>query len=141
MIMGILQNLVLLVGRIALAAIFLISGIGKILDFSSTQEYMRSHGLSTATAILLIAAIVFELVGGLSVVLGVKARFGAMLLFVFIAVASYHFHDFWNIAADQPDNRNQMIHFLKNVSIMGGLLMIVGFGPGRLSVDGLRQVQ
>lgn len=139
--MGILQNLVLLVGRIALAAIFLISGLGKILDFSSTQEYMRSHGLSTATAILLIGAIVFELVGGLSVVLGVKARFGAMLLFVFIAVASYYFHDFWNIAADQPDHRNQMIHFLKNISIMGGLLMIVGFGPGRLSVDGLRRVQ
>lgn len=139
--MGVIQNVVLLIGRIALAAIFLMSGVGKILDFAGTQEYMRSHGMTTLTPLLLLAAIAFELAGGLSLILGVKARIGAILLLIFIVIASYYFHDFWTIPSDQPDHRNQMIHFLKNVSIMGGLLMVVGFGPGRLSIDGLRRVQ
>lgn len=138
--MGIMQNFVLLLGRIAISAIFLMSGAGKILDFASTQEHMKGVGLTQATGVLLAGAIVLELVGGISLVLGLKARFGAFLLLVFIVLASYYFHDFWTLPSTDPNYRNQMIHFLKNVSIMGGLLMVMGFGPGRLSIDGLRRV-
>lgn len=118
-------------GRALVALIFLISGLGKIADFAGTQEYMAAYGLPL-TALLLVGAILFEVGGGLSVLLGYRARWGALALAVFIVPATLVFHtDF----ADQ----NQVIHFLKNLAILGGLLLIAARGAGLLSLDARRR--
>ncbi len=114
-------------GRAFVALIFLMSGFGKVADFAGTQEYMAAYGMPL-TAPLLVAAIVIEIGGGLSVLLGYKARWGAAALIVFLIPATLVFH------TDFAD-RNQTIHFMKNLAILGGLLLIVARGAGPLSLD------
>lgn len=130
---GILQGPLLLVGRSLLCAIFLFSGVGKIFDFGGTQKYMEAKGM-TYTAPLLVGAIAFEISGGLCILLGCWTRLGALLLLVFLALATYHFHAFWAAPPDQY--RPEMINFMKNLAIAGGLLNLLATGPGRLSLDG-----
>jgi len=122
-----------LVGRILLALIFLLSGFGKLTGFEGTVGYIASKGLPLPQ-LAAAAAIVVELGGGLMVVFGWKARWGAAALFVFTALSALLFHNFWAAAPDQA--QNQMIHFMKNVSVLGGLLYVVVHGSGPLSVDG-----
>lgn len=119
-------------GRILLSAIFLMSGFGKITDFSGTTGYMASHGMP-AVSFLLVMAILFELFGGLSVLTGFKARWGAVALIVFLIPATLIFHAFWAVEPDQV--RMQTINFMKNLAIMGGLLQIVAHGAGAFSID------
>ncbi|MCL4692635.1 MAG: DoxX family protein [Candidatus Hydrogenedentes bacterium] len=119
-------------GRILLSAIFLMSGFGKITDFSGTTGYMASHGMPAA-GFLLVMAILLELVGGLSVLTGFKARWGAVALIVFLIPATLIFHAFWSVEPDQV--RMQTINFMKNLAIMGGLLQIVAYGAGAFSID------
>jgi putative oxidoreductase len=121
-----------LLGRILLALIFLISGLGKIFDWQGTAGYMASKGMPLIPFFLL-GAIVLELVGGLAVLLGFKARIGALLLIVFLIPATLIFHNFWTLTG--MERQIQMIMFLKNLAIMGGLLLVVGLGPGPLSLD------
>ncbi|MEM9664561.1 MAG: DoxX family protein [Bacteroidota bacterium] len=122
-----MQRYLPLIGRVLLALIFLLSGVGKIGDFAGTQEYMAAAGMPM-TALLLVGAIVLEIVGALSIMLGFKAKLGAVALLLFLIPATLIFHtDF----ADQV----QMIMFMKNLSIFGGLLLVVGFGAGPLSLD------
>jgi len=117
-----MQSYLPLVARVLLGLIFVMSGINKISGFEGTQQYMASHGMP-ATAVLLTAAIVVELVGGLSVVLGVWPRLGAGLLVAFLIPATLIFHtDF--------GDQTQLVMFLKNLSIMGGLLLLIGVGGG-----------
>ena len=122
-------------GRVMLATIFLMSALGnKIPNFSGTVEYMTANGVP-APNIMLAGAIVFLLAGGISVVLGFKARIGASLLAVFLILATYYFHDFWTYAPDSQDFQMQMIQFMKNLGLMGAMLMIVANGPGPGSLD------
>ena len=122
-------------GRTMLATIFLMSALGnKIPNFSGTVEYMTANGVP-APNIMLAGAIVFLLAGGTSVVLGFKARIGASLLAVFLILATYYFHDFWTYAPDSQDFQMQMIQFMKNLGLMGAMLMIVANGPGPGSLD------
>lgn len=121
-----------LVGRILLSLIFILSGIGKITNLSATSGYMASKGMP-AVHFFLVMAILFELGGGLSVLTGFKARLGALALIVFVIPATLIFHNFW--AYSGMEQQNQMIHFLKNVAILGGLAMVTAFGPGTLSLD------
>jgi putative oxidoreductase len=115
-----------LIGRILLALIFLMSGISKIGDFAGTQAYMESYGMP-ATAVFLVGAIVFEVAGALMIMLGYYARVGAIALIVFLIPATLIFHmDF--------GERTQMIMFMKNLSIMGGLLFVAAYGPGSYSL-------
>ena len=87
-----------IIGRVMLALIFLMSAVGnKIPNFSGVAEYMASEGVPAAS-FMLAGAIVFLIAGGLSIVLGFKARIGAGLLLVFLALATYYFHDFWSFA-------------------------------------------
>ena len=83
---------------------------------------------------MLVGAIVFLIAGSLSVILGYKARIGASLLLVFLILATYYFHDFWNIE-DVQKNQTQMIAFMKNLSMMGAMLMIMANGTGAMSLD------
>ncbi len=121
-----------LAARACLSLIFLLSGLNKIGNFSGTQGYMEQHGMPAA-ALMLVGAIVLELAGGLSVLLGLKARWGALALIIFLIPASLIFHAFWKVPQEQQ--QVQMIMFLKNVSILGGLLMIAARGPGAMSFD------
>jgi putative oxidoreductase len=123
-----------LAGRILLALIFVASGFGKIADREGTEGYMASAGM-VAVPVFLAGAIVFEIVGGLSVATGFKARWGAFALIVFLIPTTLIFHAFWRETEPGP-SRVQMINFLKNVAIMGGMLTIVARGAGPWSLDG-----
>jgi len=121
-----------LVGRILLSAIFLFSGFGKIANWSGTADSMAQHGMP-AVPLFLAGAIAFEVLGGLSLLLGLYGRLGAVLLILFLIPTTLVFHNFW--AVDAAQQQNQMIHFMKNVGIMGGLFTVAGMGVGRYSVD------
>ena len=125
------HDLAALVGRILLATLFVVSGIGKIAGFAGTAGYIASKGLPMAE-LLTAATIVVELGGGLAIVAGWKARWAALLLAGFTVVASVLFHNFW--AAPPAEAMNQQIHFMKNLSIIGGMLLLFAHGPGRFSV-------
>ena len=116
-----LENIGALAGRFLLVFIFLASSGNKITNFGQVQGYMASHGMP-ATGILLAGAIVFLGVGGLRVVLGFNARIGALLLIAFIVPASLIFHNFW--AYEGQEQQGQMIHFMKNLAILGALISI-----------------
>jgi putative oxidoreductase len=121
-----------LVGRTLIALIFVLSGFGKITGFEATVGYIASKGLPLASAAA-VAAIVVELGGGILLIVGWKARWAAAAMFVFTAMAAVIFHNFWAVPADQV--QNTMIHFMKNVSMMGGLLYVAVHGSGALSLD------
>jgi putative oxidoreductase len=122
-------------GRILLSLMFIISGWGKITGFAGTAGYMASKGMPFSE-VLLVGAIFAELGCGLMLLLGWKARFAALAIFLFIIPATLVFHNFW--AADAAQAQNQMIHFMKNVTIMGGMLYVMAFGAGPLSLDNRR---
>ena len=124
-----------LVGRILIALIFVVSGFGKITGFEGTVGYIASKGLPLPEFAAM-AAVVIELGGGLMVMFGWKARWAAAAMFVFTSVAALIFHNFWAVPAAQ--SQNQMIHFMKNVSMLGGLLYVIVYGSGPLSVDSSR---
>jgi putative oxidoreductase len=125
-----------LVGRCMLGLIFVISGFGKITNFAGTAAYMASKGMPLSQ-VLLVAAIAVELGGGLMLMAGWKARWAALAIFLFIIPTTLVFHQFW--AVDAAQAQNQMIHFLKNIAIMGGMLYVVAHGPGPLSLDEARK--
>jgi len=121
-----------LVGRVLLVLIFIIAGVGKITGFDGTVGYMQAYNMP-APQILAVLAIIIEVGGGIMVAVGWKARWGAAALFIFVLVASFVFHAFWAVPADQV--QMQRIMFLKNLSMMGGLLYVIVYGSGPVSVD------
>jgi putative oxidoreductase len=122
----------LLAGRLLMAAIFILSGAGKIAAFSATVGYISSQGIPLAT-LAAVLAIVVELGGGLMLLVGWKTRWAAAVIAVFTVFAAVIFHNFWAVAPDQV--QNTMIHFMKNFAMVGGLLYMGVFGAGSLSVD------
>lgn len=122
-----MQNWTLLLARIFLSAIFFKSGFDKIFDFAGTEKFMASAGVPFP-GLLLIPTIAIELLGALSILLGYKTRWGAIALIVFMVPTTLIFHT--NFA-----ERIQVIQFMKNLAIVGGLLMLVGGEPGEISLD------
>jgi putative oxidoreductase len=121
-----------LLGRILLAFMFVVAGWGKLTGFAGTVGYVASAHVpmpEVATAL----ALVVELGGGLLLVFGWKARWAALALAGFTLVASLVFHDFWNKSGDEA--MTNQLFFFKNVAVIGGMLMVFAFGPGRLSLD------
>lgn len=123
-----------LFARLALAAIFAVSGSAKLVDVSGTAAHMSSAGLPYAEPLAMFVGIA-EILGALSIALGALTRLGAIGLIVFMIPATLLFHNFWAFEGDAQ--RLQMIQFLKNLSLTGGLLLLVSHGPGRYSVDSL----
>jgi putative oxidoreductase len=119
------QNLAELGGRVLLAALFLLSGVGKIGGYDATAGYMASVGVPGALLPLVIA---IEVLGAAAIIVGWKTRIVAFLLAGFTLLSAVIFHSNF---ADQI----QMIMFLKNLSIAGGFLLLVAHGAGRISVD------
>jgi putative oxidoreductase len=126
------KDLAALLGRILLAAIFVVSGLGKITGFEGAAGYIAAKGLPMPQALAGIS-ILIECLGGLAVLVGWKTRWAALALIVFLIVITPIFHNFW--AVPPEETMNQQINFLKNVSILGGMLLLFAFGPGRYSVD------
>lgn len=123
-----------ILGRFFLIIIFLMSAVGnKIPNFGSTAEYMASEGVPVPM-FLLAGAIVFLITGSLSILVGYKARIGASLLLVFLILATYWFHDFWTVE-DAGAKQMQTIAFMKNLALMGAMLMIIARGGGMPSFD------
>ena len=121
-----------LIGRILLAAIFLMSGIGKIGGFAGTAGYMASKGIPM-TDVLLALTIVIEIGVALMLIAGFNARLGATALFLWMIPVTFVFHNFWAMPADQQ--MIQQIMFMKNLGLMGGMLYIMAFGSGPMSID------
>ena len=124
------EPVALLAGRILLSAIFLMSGLGKLADPSGTIQGIADAGLPLP-ALAYAVALVCEIGGGFAVLVGFHARVAAAVLAVFSLAAALSFHT-------QFADPNQMIHFMKNVAIAGGLLQVAAFGGGRFSLDGWR---
>jgi putative oxidoreductase len=124
-------------GRLLLSLIFVASAAGKINDWQSPAKMMADKGVPAVDALLSIA-IALEISGGLLVLLGWYTRFGALALLLFIVPVSLIMHNFWTIE-EGPQRMEQMISFMKNVSISGGLVMVLALGPGPVSLDGLAQ--
>ena len=124
-----LNNATALVGRLLLAAIFIQAGWGKIGGYEGTVAYMAKAGVPGS---LLPVVIAVELLGGLLIVVGWQTRLVAIGLAVFTLIAAYLFH--MNFG-----DRNQAIHFMKNLAIAGGFLALAAGGPGAWSVDGRQE--
>jgi putative oxidoreductase len=115
------------VGRLLIGLPFVMSGFGKLAAYGPMTEMIGAVGLP-APPLAFAVAVVVELGGGLLLIAGFQARPVAVALALFALVTAVSFHSNF---ADQ----NQMIHFLKNLMIAGGLLQIAGFGAGAISVD------
>jgi putative oxidoreductase len=122
----------LLLGRLMLAYIFVISGYGKIAGFAGTAKFMAAKGLPMVEP-LLVGTIIIELVGGLMLAVGWKARWAAWAFFLWMIPVTLVFHAYWAVPPEQV--MAQTIQFQKNLAIMGGMLYVAFMGPGRLSVD------
>ncbi len=139
-----LQLLVLFLGRVCLSVIFILSALNKIWDWQGyqmlvTNAFSDMHQIpqmnfaldfaSAHLTLVLLIGIITELVGGVFVFLGIKARLGALLLILFLIPTTVIFHHFWLLDGSEKDL--QTIMFLKNVSIIGGLLILLAFGSGK----------
>ena len=136
-------------GRILFSVIFIFSGASKLLDLTATaqmtEKIVLPGALATYTSqlegltgmsmpmMLAIAAGALELICGLMIALNFGARFFAILLILFVVAATFYYHDFWNQAG--PEARNNVVHALKNLSLIGALFMIVGYGRVSRTVE------
>jgi putative oxidoreductase len=126
------QSQMMLVGRILLATVFLVAGIRKLMAVAGSTGYLAKLGFPAPEALIWVA-IAIEIGGALLLILGWQTRRISWLLIVFVAIATAMAHRFWEF----PDAQYaaQMNNFLKNLAIVGGLLYVIAFGPGTLSVD------
>jgi putative oxidoreductase len=133
-----LQNPLALAGRILLALMFVLAGFSKIAGFAGTVGYMQSKGMPAAE-VLAALTILLEVGGGLALMFGFQTRWAALALAAFTLLASMIFHNFWAVAEAQKMVQNLM--FMKNVSIIGGMLVLGAFGPGAWSLDARRRAR
>ena len=124
----VIDNYLSLLARIFISALFLWSGTNKIINPVATQINMSAHGMPF-TLVFLVAAIALEILGGLSVLLGIKTRWGAAMLIVFLIPATLIFHTDLSTEIEQA-------MFLKNLAMLGGLLMLIRYGGGNIVLFG-----
>jgi putative oxidoreductase len=119
-------------GRAFLSVIFIVSGYLKLVGTAGTIAYFTRIGVPEPKTMAYVVAAI-ELIGGLMVLVGFKARWAALVLCVFTGVTIYLGHKFWAVPPDQYNN--QLNHAMKNLAVMGGFLLLFAYGPGRYSVD------
>jgi len=124
-----------LLGRILVSVVFILGGVGKIAGFSMEEAMVAAKHLPMP-AVALGIALLIELVGGLAILLGLFTRLTAWILFLYLIPTTFLFHNFW--ALEGMDRIDNMIHFEKNLAIMGGLLYLATFGAGGFSMDSSR---
>jgi putative oxidoreductase len=120
-----------LIGRILFSLIFLMAGLTHF--SAGTIGYAASQGVPMASVLVPFSGIL-SLVGGLSILLGYKAKLGAWILIIFLIPVTFSLHKFWGIA-DPMMAQMQMAMFMKNIDLIGGALIITYFGSGPLSLD------
>jgi putative oxidoreductase len=125
-------DLVALLGRVLLSATFIITGLNIIPNWDQTVNYLVSHGM-TWVPLFLYPAIFIQVLGGLFILLGYRARVWAVILVFYVGIITFFLHPFWKL--DGIERQIQLINFLKNLSIIGGLLVVAAFGTGILSWD------
>jgi Predicted membrane protein len=118
------------VGRLMISTLFLLAGLSKLAAPAMTIGYIQSVGLPLPSVAFGLAAFT-EIFGGITLLLGYRTRIVAGVLFVFSLATAVFFHNHFG-------DQNQFIHFFKNVALAGGLLNVMAFGGGRLSIDGRR---
>jgi putative oxidoreductase len=121
-----------LVGRILLATIFLVSGFAKLTNTGETAAHMSGVGIPMAETLALVAGAA-EILGALAIGFGFLTRPGAIGLILFMIPTTLLFHNFW--AFEGAEQKTQMISFLKNLTIIGGLSLLIAHGPGAYSID------
>ncbi|MCU0950668.1 MAG: DoxX family protein [Burkholderiaceae bacterium] len=126
-----MQPTAALVGRLLLAYMFIVAGWGKLGGFDGTVAMIAAKGLPLPM-VLAAATVALELVAGIALAIGFKARWAALALAVFTVLASVLFHAYWAVPAEQV--RIQQLMFNKNLAVTGGLLLVFAFGPGRFSL-------
>jgi len=129
------QKWMLLLGRLLMSVIFIASGLGKLTHFGPTAQGMAEMKIPLATVALVITLCI-EIGGGLMVLTGFGARYAALVMFLWLIPVTLVYHHFWGIPAEQQ--MMQQINFLKNVAIMGGLLILAYASPGKTAVSAPR---
>jgi putative oxidoreductase len=130
------HDVVALVGRVIMSWIFISSGFGKITDVAAFSAVLAKRGVPAPSFMGWLGAIV-EFGGGLLILLGVKLRYVAILMILFVIVATLISHRYWEYPVDQLVA--QRTNFWKNVTIIGGMLFMFLAGAGRYSIDGFRK--
>ncbi len=123
---------ILLVARALMSSVFLVAGIRKLMIWGPQVAYFTKLGFP-APEFFTVVSIVIEIGAGLALFVGWRTKWAAWVLALFVLVATFMAHRFWEFDASQM--ANQMNHFLKNMAIIGGLAFVANFGPGRLAVD------
>ncbi len=126
--MGLLAPL----GRLLFSAIFITSGLNHFFQLQALTAYAQSSGIPEPRLAVLVSGAALVL-GGLCVLLGTFARLGAAAIAIFLVAAAFMVHKFW-LVTDPVQAQNQLIHFMKNLSMAGGALFIIAFGPGPFSL-------
>ncbi len=121
------QDTLALAARLLLAALFILAGINKQSSMEQTVGYIASVGMPMPELVYF-GTVAIEIVGGLMVALGFKARYGAGALGIFTVLTAVFFHNDFS-------QQTEVTIFLKNLAIAGGLFAIAAFGPGRFSID------
>lgn len=119
------------VARFIFSLIFLLSGVNHF--SSGSISYAAGLGIPMADILVPLSGII-SFIGGLSILLGVHARVGAFLILVFMVPVTFLMHDFWNVA-DPQMAQNEMTQFMKNLTIIGGALLLTFYGSGPVSID------
>jgi len=126
------KSSLLLAARFLLALMFILSGFGKLANAGATAQFMASGGLPNMPSLALLVGL-FEVLTGIALIVGFKARWAALALAIFTVVATLMFHAYWSMPADQQ--YIQQLMFLKNLAVVGGMLAVAALGAGAWSVD------
>jgi putative oxidoreductase len=127
------EGVILLLGRLVIAALFVPSGFSKLMNLAGFGQMLAGKGLPVPIAWAVAAALI-EFLGGLALAIGFKTRYVAVLLIVFTVVATLLAHAFWMIS-DPGARFVQQVNFFKNLAIIGGLLYVFQRGAGPISID------
>ncbi|MCB0621462.1 MAG: DoxX family protein [Saprospiraceae bacterium] len=127
-----MKDIVDLIARLFLATIFLYEAYDSIFYFKETKHTMTSYGLTWHQDFLLVGAIILLVVGGILLLIGYRSGFGVLLLLLYWLPVTFIVHSFWN--DPEPEKRLQAILFMKNIAVVGGLLMVWVNGSGRFSI-------
>jgi putative oxidoreductase len=123
----------ILIARLFFSLLFIITGLNHLLNLERMAGYVRQKNLPVPKVVVAVsgAAIIF---GGISVLLGLWVKTGALILMVFLVITAFFFHNFWE-KEDPREKVNEMNHFLKDIALAGASLLIWYFGTGPFSLD------
>ena len=131
-----MKDIIDLIGRILLSFIFIFEAFDSIFYFRKTKDVMTSYGITFQQDLLLIGAIILLLMGGTLLLIGYRSSFGSILLLLYYIPVTFIVHSFWN-DAEEMTRRLESIMFMKNLAIIGGLLMVYVNGSGKYSIKTL----